>query len=370
MVVARRQRPFRGRERPIGDPTRPPIRTSHTREAWSLESRRLALIHNLTGRENEGMNQDARDVHALPAHRTVRRYIQRYRDYGHIRAYYRNGGRQRKVFSGIELVHLALYRCVYPTATAAEIIAYLWNVHGRFLPQPRFFHPSQISRAEEEIGLSRKRSATTARQAFSPANILRRQGYWTMNYPFGINDIRAEDQIDVDEAVVNITDAKRRYGKAHVRSRCRQVGPYTREGSTHLILAISGCPIGGRRWVHIRPGHSGTTIFDFYYFIHDVIQDLGPGTPQRRYCFILDNLIVHKNPLVLWLILISGHRFVFRAPYWPVDAPIEYVFNVVENALTIRMHEIYDDADLVQAIEETLRTIRSFENWFHHVGYR
>ena len=83
----------------------------------------------------------------------------------------------------------------------------------------------------------------------------------------------------------------------------------------------------------------------------------------------MDNLISHHNPLTLTEILAAGHRFVFRAPFWPVDGPIEYVFNTIEMALSYRMHEIrtvnYMDAHL-RAI---IRGFPAFVNYFTNVGY-
>ena len=369
MAPHRRYQPPRQRQVPHGDPNRPPIRTRRSTRPWPIEDRRLILVARLAGEEQSAYSQFQRQHYIIPSGRSTRRYVQRYRDFGHIRRFRRNGGQQRRVLAGVDLIHLALYRAIFPTATAAEVIAYLWNAHGRFLPEPRLYHPSQITRAEQTIGLTRKRNATTARQAFTLRNLIRRHIYWTQQYPYGISNIRAVDMIDVDEAVVNLVTANRLYGKAFTCRRARHEGPYQREGSTRLILAIMADPNLGRRWVEISHGRGGTTYDDFYNFILRIIIDLGPGSPQRRFCFILDNLIVHTNPTVLLLILVAGHRFVFRAPYWPKDAPIEYVFNTIENALTIRMHEIYSDADLARVIHETLRSILSFMNWFDHVGY-
>ena len=369
MAVHRRWNPPRQLRVPHGDPNRPPIRTAATTRPWHVDGRRLVIIHTLTGQRNHPLNVFSRTLYAIPANRSTRRYIWRFRQYGHIRRFRHTGGRQRRVLAGIDLIHLAFYRCVYPTATAAEVIAYLWNVHGRFLPQPRFYDNSQITRAEQRIGLSRKRNATTARQAYLPRNLVRRLTYWTQVYPYGIANIRVEDMIDVDEAVINLITANRNYGKSYTCRRARHVGPFQREGSSRLILGISGDPNIGQRWIEISHGRSGTTYTDFYSFMLRIITDLGPGTPQRRFCFILDNLIVHTNPMVIVLILLAGHRFVFRAPYWPKDAPIEYVFNVLENALNIRMHEIFDDGDIRRVLCDTLRNIHWFSEWFHHVGY-
>jgi transposase len=49
----------------------------------------------------------------------------------------------------------------------------------------------------------------------------------------------------------------------------------------------------------------------------------------------MDNLLAHHHDATLNAILNAGHRFVFRAPYWPVDGPIEYVFNTIEMALDV-----------------------------------
>ena len=175
--------------------------------------------------------------------------------------------------------------------------------------------------------------------------------------------------IDVDEAVVNLCTANRRYGKASISRRCRHEGPFQREDSTRIMLAIMGDPVLGRRWAEIHHRRSGTTCEEFYNFMLRIITDLGPGTPERRFCFILDNLIVHTTPVVLLLIIMAGHRYVFRAPYWPKDGPIEYVYNRLEQELNIRMNEVFCDADLAQIIRETLGNIRSFTKWFLHVGY-
>eukprot|EP00537_Pseudo-nitzschia_pungens_P001385 CAMPEP_0172378124 /NCGR_PEP_ID=MMETSP1060-20121228/69262_1 /TAXON_ID=37318 /ORGANISM="Pseudo-nitzschia pungens, Strain cf. cingulata" /LENGTH=146 /DNA_ID=CAMNT_0013105839 /DNA_START=815 /DNA_END=1256 /DNA_ORIENTATION=- len=94
----------------------------------------------------------------------------------------------------------------------------------------------------------------------------------------------------------------------------------------------------GRRWV--RFDSAGTDAISFAAFIESILESLPPGTPRNRKCFIRDNLLAHHNPLTLNAILAAGHRFVFRAPYYPVDGPIEYVFNTIEMALSYRMYDI------------------------------
>ena len=60
-----------------------------------------------------------------------------------------------------------------------------------------------------------------------------------------------------------------------------------------------------------------------YMFLGRVIDRLMIDHPVRSFCFTMDNLNTHKNPMVLNLITGEGHHYLFRAPYWSVDGPIE-----------------------------------------------
>lgn len=367
--VENRHEPLRQREE-IVDPNRPSHRTKATKEAFSLETRRLAFLHALAGEWEHLIVTNKRDVAALPCTRTLLRHLKRFLTRGHFCACKRNGGKARSVLAGNELIHVAVCRGVFPTATCAEVQAHLWNVHGRFLPRPRVHGPSQITRAEQRIGLSRKRTSTTARQAFLPRNTLRRRNYWTQNCPFGIADIPSAMMIDIDEAVVNICDSERSHGKTTVNTRSQQNGPCTREGESQIILAISGCPINGRRWMQCDEDPSGATVVDFPAFVWRVLIDLGPGTPGNRHCVTLDNPNVHHNPMVLYLIHACGHRFAFLAPHWPIDAPIECVFNAIELGLTMNMCTCHNSDDIRRSIVASLRTMPTFDAFFRHCGCR
>lgn len=46
----------------------------------------------------------------------------------------------------------------------------------------------------------------------------------------------------------------------------------------------------------------------------------------------MDNLNIHKQPMILDMIEDAGHRGVFCAPYWSCDGAIEYVFNTIHVA--------------------------------------
>ena len=187
---------------------------------------------------------------------------------------------------------------------------------------PRLYDRSQITRPDQDLGLSRKRSSQTARQGMLARIQTWRRNYWSLPYPFGIADIAAADMIDIDEAVVNLASARLRYGKSLLLTRARHTGSYTREDSIRILLAISGDPNLGYRWAEVERGRGGTNLLEFYNIIDRIANDLNQRHPGCRFCFIMENLNIHHNPMVLLLILMRGHRFVFRAPCHPVDGPI------------------------------------------------
>ena len=89
-------------------------------------------------------------------------------------------------------------------------------------PNPRFFHPSHITRAEDILGLSNKRGSTTGYQALLPRVLALRWMYWHMPYPFGIANIPNDDWIDIDEAGIFVETANRPSGKTYTRLRVRE----------------------------------------------------------------------------------------------------------------------------------------------------
>ncbi len=75
-------------------------------------------------------------------------------------------------------------------------------------------------------------------------------------------------------------------------------------------------------WFEMWEGE-GLTIFCFYNFIEWTILSLAQNYPSRSFCFTMDNLNIHHNPLILQLITKSGHRYLFWTPYWSCDGTIE-----------------------------------------------
>ena len=54
----------------------------------------------------------------------------------------------------------------------------------------------------------------------------------------------------------------------------------------------------------------------------------------------MDNLNSHINGAVVGLIHLYGHGVVFRAPYWPVDGAIEFIFNTIQSLMRGRAYEL------------------------------
>ena len=63
---------------------------------------------------------------------------------------------------------------------------------------------------------------------------------------------------------------------------------------------------------------------------------------------MLDNLNVHHDQLIQQMITGAGHRWVYRAPYWPKDGPIEYFYNSLESNLRTNAFECDTIAEMEQ----------------------
>ena len=86
----------------------------------------------------------------------------------------------------------------------------------------------------------------------------------------------------------------------------------------------------------------------------------------------MDNLNIHKHPMILDLIEEGGHRIVFRAPYWSCDGPIEYVFNTIYMKLQMDDDGAVTDLDeLMQKLDDIIFVMvdASFYPYFYHVGF-
>ena len=265
---------------------------------------------------------------------------------------------------GTDLEQLGLYRAIFPKATIAECRAYLFNLD----PTKEPYSGSQVHRAESLLGLKRKAASTTADLAFLPGNLQTRELYWTYPPPLGMRGVPISDIIDIDEAGFFLEHSDRRFGKTVSCLRCCQNGVYGKGEKINLLLAICGDDVGRMRW-HEQWMDGGTTIERFYDFIDHLLDDLAQNHPGRSFVFTMDNLSSHKKTLILNALLNSGHRYVFRAPYWPVNGAVEYVFNTVQSKLRIFFNRLVTMDDLRNCINLTVGGIYSFRRYFEHVGF-
>ena len=92
---------------------------------------------------------------------TQRRWELLEQNLGHARSCRRSGNRFGSRLTGQDLILLAMYRCAYLKAIAAEINTFLYRAN---IGNPYFslYSPSQIFKAEESIGMTRKKGSTTA----------------------------------------------------------------------------------------------------------------------------------------------------------------------------------------------------------------
>ena len=72
------------------------------------------------------------------------------------------------------------------------------------------------------------------------------------------------------------------------------------------------------------------------------MDQLDADQPGRSFCFTMDNLNIHHSKNLLERFEERGHRYLFRAPYWSVDRPMEYIFNTGHVFLLIYFRDIED----------------------------
>lgn len=190
-----------------------------------------------------------------------------------------------------------------------------------------------------------------------------------LSYPFGIANIARDDLIDLDEAGGFVETVNRKYGKSFIGTRCREVGPYGQSAKFTLTMAVSGDATDRFRY-HTLDQRAGTGNAEFATFVQDILIAIGNGTAARRRCFIMDNLSAHHSAVIRQMIVGAGHRLVFRAPYYPVDSPIEYVFNTIEQRLCEYQYIVTEGDGLRQAINTIITSINHFRDYFIHCGYK
>ena len=140
---------------------------------YSEEMRALVMAVRQAGASTNPLINQLRAQHVFLSRRIESRWVNLVVNNGHYRKCRHTGNNCARVLRGHDLILLALYCLAYPKANAAEINAFLYRVNfGNIMF--RFYSPSQISKTEERIGLTKKRGSTTAFQAYLPINKFKR----------------------------------------------------------------------------------------------------------------------------------------------------------------------------------------------------
>lgn len=308
-----------------------------------------------------------RAVYAYPSYQTCLRWIDQYLLVGHFRPMIPTGNHEatREVM-GQALVRLALYRVVHPEAPISHARAYLFNMDPTVVP----YCPQAIIRAEKLLGLRMKAASTTCERAFWPINLHKRWMFWNLPYPLGCADVSTRDMIDMDQAGLKIEASNPHFGKTVSCERCHFEGAYNRDAKLNLMMAVCADPNYDMEWHDYWPqDEGGTNLFRVYTFFERIIDQLAVDRPGRSFCFTMDNLNIHHNPILQHLFTSRGHRFLYRAPYWSVDGPMEYIFNAIHAHLLFHFRDIDDLTQLGNRLDVIIAQLRDFLRYFLHVNF-
>jgi transposase len=163
----------------------------------------------------------------------------------------------------------------------------------------------------------------------------------------------------VDECGV-ATDMARRYGRAKGGRRARGVVPY---GRWHRLTVLGALTLGGVAACLAIPGAADTDVMAAF-----VEQVLAPALRPGQ-VVVLDNLSVHKAPVVRRLIEAAGCRLLFLPAYSPDLNPIEPAWGKLKGRLrsaAARTTEALYDA-LAGAVGAI--TPADARGYFRHCGY-
>ena len=85
---------------------------------------------------------------------------------------------------------------------------------------------------------------------------------------------------------------------------------------------------------------------------------------------IVDNLVVHKCPILMEIIRSQGVHYIFLPPYSPFFNPIEECFGFVKYACR-HYNEEYQDKPIHEAIHDAFQrvTVPMIQGFFKHAGY-
>ena len=146
----------------------------------------------------------------------------------------RTGGKRCCSLSGEYLFLLVLMKKAHPDATADETRAYI--LHNATVA--KYFGRHEISHALKAVGMTRKKSSTDAKQAYTPIKLFKRHLFFNSGYPTGVCGLSRKLLINIDECGLMLMIANRNFGHAMKHFRVRKKGNYCRDTKVTVILAI------------------------------------------------------------------------------------------------------------------------------------
>ena len=145
---------------------------------------------------------------------------------------------------------------------------------------------------------------------------------------------------------------------------------YNQDRKLNLMLAISADQAYSMEWHDYWPQEEGgTNLYRVLTFFDRIMDQLEADHPGRSFCFTMDNLNIHHSKILLMRFEERGHRYLFRAPYWSVDGPMEYIFNSVHVFLLMHFRDIEDLDVLANRLDVIITQLGDFMEYFQHVGF-
>jgi len=150
-----------------------------------------------------------------------------------------------------------------------------------------------------------------------------------------------------------------RYARAPIGERAQASRPVNRGKNISIVGAVRL-----RGVVSVRAFEGSINVAKFLDFLE---RDLLPYT-RFGDVIVMDNLSVHRDPVVLERIANAGVRVLFLPPYSPEFNPIELYWSSFKTAL--RRLEARNRQDLLDAIRATTAALQlSFRALFRHAAY-
>ena len=163
----------------------------------------------------------------------------------------------------------------------------------------------------------------------------------------------------VDECGV-ATDMARRYGRAKGGRRARGAVPY---GRWHRLTVLGALSLGGLAACMAIPGAADTDVMAAF-----VEQVLAPALKPGQ-VVVLDNLSVHRAPVVRRLVEAAGCTLRFLPPYSPDLTPIEPAWSKLKGRLRAAAARTVDALYDALAGAAGAITPDDARRYFRHCGY-